>query len=127
LTFCLSKITIEISNYNQQVLNVIDYQKLFNLLKYNKVNDDTEIIFDKNNLEIEFHNVSFMYPNTNKYVLKDINIKISNNEKLVIVGFNGAGKSTFIKLLCKFYRPTQGKITINGIDIWNIPNNQYYD
>lgn len=127
LTYCLSTITIQISNYNQQVLNVIDYQKLFDLLKYNKIGNDSEIIFDKNNLEIEFHHVSFMYPNTNKFVLKDINIKINNNEKLVIVGLNGAGKSTFIKLLCKFYRPTQGKITINGIDIWNIPNNQYYD
>lgn len=43
-----------------------------------------------------------------------------------MVGNNGAGKSTFIKLLCKFYRPTKGKITINGIDIWDIPNEQYY-
>lgn len=39
---------------------------------------------------------------------------------------NGAGKSTFIKLLCKFYRPISGKITLNGIDIWDIPNVEYY-
>lgn len=44
----------------------------------------------------------------------------------MIVGLNGAGKSTFIKLLCKFYKPSTGRITLNGFDIWSIPNNKYY-
>ena len=127
LTVCLSTITVQIGNYNQQVLNVNDYNKLFELLKENIIINKQEKQIDTNTINIEFHNVSFKYPKVDKFVLKNINIKITNNEKLVIVGFNGAGKSTFIKLLCKFYRPTEGIITLNGLDIWDIGNDQYYN
>jgi len=78
------------------------------------------------NAAIKFEDVSFTYPNIENQILNNINIKISNGEKLVVVGMNGAGKSTFIKLMCKFYRPTSGKIMLNGIDIWDIPNEKYY-
>ena len=67
--------------------------------------------------DIEFVNVSFKYPDTDRYVLKNINIKIKAGERLSIVGYNGAGKSTFIKLLCRFYKPTEGKILLGGVDI----------
>lgn len=67
--------------------------------------------------DIEFVNVSFRYPDTDRYVLKNINIKIKAGERLSIVGYNGAGKSTFIKLLCRFYKPTEGKILLGGVDI----------
>ena len=67
--------------------------------------------------EIEFKNVSFKYPGTENYVLKDINIKIHPGEHLSIVGLNGAGKTTFIKLLCRFYDVTEGRILLNGTDI----------
>lgn len=75
--------------------------------------------------EIEFDHVSFKYPNTEKYVLKDISIKIQSGKKLSIVGYNGAGKTTFIKLICRFYEPTEGKIYYNGIDISTIKYDQY--
>jgi ABC-type multidrug transport system fused ATPase/permease subunit len=77
-------------------------------------------------IEFIFKDISFTYPNTDKQILDNVNIKISDKEKLVIVGMNGAGKSTFIKLLCKFYRPTSGIITLNGVDIWDISNDEYY-
>jgi ABC-type multidrug transport system fused ATPase/permease subunit len=77
------------------------------------------------NIEIEFSDVWFAYPGSDNYVLQGINIKITNREKLAVVGYNGAGKSTFIKLLCKFYQPTKGKITLNGNDIREIPNEKY--
>lgn len=70
--------------------------------------------------DVEFVNVSFQYPNTDRYVLKNINIKIRAGERLSIVGYNGAGKSTFIKLLCRLYEPTEGKILMGGIDIKTI-------
>lgn len=75
--------------------------------------------------DIEFVDVSFMYPNTDRYVLKNINIKIKAGERLSVVGYNGAGKSTFIKLLCKLYEPTKGKILVGGIDIATIKSEDY--
>ena len=67
--------------------------------------------------EIEFKNVSFKYPNMESYALKNINIKINNGEHLAVVGRNGSGKTTFIKLMCRLYDVTDGEILINGINI----------
>lgn len=67
--------------------------------------------------EIEFRNVSFKYPNKDGYTLKNISIVIQPGEKLSIVGLNGAGKTTFIKLLSRLYEPTEGAIFLGGIDI----------
>ena len=75
--------------------------------------------------EIEFVNVSFQYPNTENFVLKNVSIKITQGERLAIVGYNGAGKTTFIKLLCRLYEPTEGVILYNGIDISTINYAQY--
>lgn len=69
---------------------------------------------------IEFRNVSFKYPNTDVYILKNISTTIHSGEHLSIVGQNGAGKTTFIKLLCRLYDVTEGEILINGVNI-----NQY--
>lgn len=67
--------------------------------------------------EIEFCNVSFQYPGTSEYVLKNVSMKLNIGERLAVVGMNGAGKTTFIKLLCRLYDPTEGEIRLNGIDI----------
>lgn len=74
---------------------------------------------------IEFQNVSFKYPNTDNFVLRNISIKIASGERLSIVGYNGSGKSTFIKLICRLYEPTEGVILYNGIDISTIDYDQY--
>lgn len=66
---------------------------------------------------IEFKNVSFKYPRSDAYALRNVNIKIRSGEKLCIVGENGAGKSTFIKLLTRLYFPTEGEILLNGVNI----------
>ena len=70
-----------------------------------------------NGFEIEFNNVSFKYPKSDIYALKQINLKISNGEKLAVVGRNGSGKTTFIKLLCRLYDVDEGEILINGINV----------
>ncbi len=67
--------------------------------------------------EIEFKNVSFKYPGSNNYSLKNINLKINNGEHLAVVGRNGSGKTTFIKLMCRLYDVTEGEILINGVNI----------
>lgn len=74
---------------------------------------------DTNHFEIEFKNVSFKYPGTDNYALKNINIRIKNGEHLAVVGRNGSGKTTFIKLMCRLYDVTDGEILINGINIKN--------
>lgn len=74
-----------------------------------------------------FENVSFKYPNQDEYALKNVNLKINNLEKVAIVGFNGAGKTTFIKLLTRLYEPTEGNIYLNGINIKEYPKNEYYN
>lgn len=74
---------------------------------------------------ITFEHVSFQYPDSEKWVLKDINLTVGAGEKLAIIGENGSGKSTLIKLLCRLYRPTEGKILINGKDIWSYSYSDY--
>ncbi len=71
---------------------------------------------------IRFENVSFKYPGTEKYVLKNINLEISPYKKVALVGYNGAGKTTLTNLLLRLYDVTDGAITINGTDIreWDI-------
>lgn len=74
---------------------------------------------------IEFKDVSFKYPRTEEYVLEHINIKIGSNEHLSVVGLNGAGKTTFIKLLCRLYDVTEGEILIDGKNIKEYSEEEY--
>jgi ABC-type multidrug transport system fused ATPase/permease subunit len=67
---------------------------------------------------VEFQNVSFSYPNTEREVLHDVSVRIEQGEKVAIVGENGSGKSTFVGLLCALYEPTGGNITMGGCDIY---------
>lgn len=103
-----------IRNNNQYLQLYIDFldiegEKYKGSLPVEKRND--------NEYEIEFRNVSFKYPGTDKYVLKNVSIKLNIGERLAIVGMNGSGKTTFIKLLCRLYDPNEGEILLNGIDI----------
>lgn len=66
---------------------------------------------------IEFRNVSFTYPNTDVKVLDNVSVTLSQGEHLSVVGLNGAGKTTFVKLLCRLYDPTGGEILLDGINI----------
>ncbi|MGN0786039.1 MAG: ABC transporter ATP-binding protein [Christensenellales bacterium] len=67
--------------------------------------------------EVEFRNVSFKYPGSEDYALRNVNMKFEIGKRLAVVGMNGSGKTTFIKLLCRLYDPTEGEILLNGIDI----------
>lgn len=80
---------------------------------------------DDNEYYVEFRNVSFRYPNTDTYVLKHVNLKFKVGEKLAVVGMNGSGKTTFIKLMCRLYDPTEGEILLNGVNIKKYDYNEY--
>lgn len=80
---------------------------------------------DYTNLKISFEDVTFSYPDSQKPVLEHISFTIMQGERLGIVGLNGSGKTTLIKLLCRLYDPTEGRITLNDIDIRKIPHDEY--
>ena len=80
---------------------------------------------DDNEYYVEFRDVSFKYPNTDTYVLKHVNLKFKVGEKLAVVGMNGSGKTTFIKLMCRLYDPTEGEILLNGVNIKRYDYNEY--
>lgn len=77
------------------------------------------------NYEVEFRNVSFRYPNMETYALRNVSLKFRVGERLALVGQNGSGKTTFIKLLCRLYDPTEGEILLNGIDIRKYDYQEY--
>ena len=85
-----------------------------------------EIEMDSRISSLEFRNVTFIYPGAEKEVLSNVSFKVSSNQKISIVGLNGAGKSTIVKLICRLYQPTKGSILINDIDIWEY-NEESYD
>lgn len=76
--------------------------------------------------ELRLENVSFRYPDTEKDILKQMNLTIHPGEKLAVVGLNGAGKTTMVMLLCGFYDPTEGRVLLNGQDIREFDRRQYY-
>ena len=105
---------------------VIDYRKFLSIPERITVtNGESVPDISKNNLHIRFDNVSFRYPNCENFILKNINLDIYGDKKISIVGDNGAGKTTFIKLLLRLYDPTEGNIYINGINIKNINTADY--
>lgn len=76
---------------------------------------------------LELRGVSFRYPGSEQYVLRDVNLKIDSSDSVVLVGLNGAGKTTLIKLLTRLYDPTEGAIYLDGVDIRRYSPEEYYD
>lgn len=103
-------------NYAHQFLKFLEYPVA--LCKGEKSVKEGEHV-------IEFEHVSFRYPRSEEYVLRDINLKITSGEHLSVVGLNGAGKTTFIKLLCRLYDVTEGRILIDGVDIREYTEEEY--
>ncbi|MBR6643484.1 MAG: ABC transporter ATP-binding protein [Lachnospiraceae bacterium] len=77
--------------------------------------------------EFVFENVSFQYPKAERYALKNLNLTLKAGERLAVVGLNGAGKSTMIKLLLRLYEPTEGRILLNGVDVREYNKEKYYE
>ncbi len=102
--------------YANQFLKLLDYPVALE-------KGDKKVTGEKH--VIEFSHVSFKYPRSEQYVLKDINLKITSGEHLSVVGLNGAGKTTFIKLLCRLYDVTEGEILIDGVNIKEYSEEEY--
>ena len=108
--------------YCTHLQNLFDYLDLPNPMYQGSLTVEKR---DDNEYYVEFRNVSFRYPNTDTYVLRHVNLKFKAGEKLAVVGMNGSGKTTFIKLLCRLYDPTEGEILLNGVNIRNYDYNEY--
>lgn len=80
----------------------------------------------KKPVKLEFRNVSFTYPGSEKPALENINTVIAPGEKIALIGLNGAGKTTLVKLMCGFYHPTEGEILLNDIPINQFNREEYY-
>ncbi len=93
----------------------MDEWNIFENLKEKQWGNKRPIKYD-----IEFENVRFIYPNTTKYALENISVKINEGERVAIVGENGSGKSTFINLLTGMYHTTSGSIKVGNVDIKEI-------
>lgn len=93
--------------YFQNLHDFFDYES--KIISGSRKTDDFE--------SLEFKNVSFRYPSAEKYSLKNVSLKINKGETTAVVGINGAGKTTFVKLLLRFYDATDGEILYNGINI----------
>ncbi len=109
-----------LSEIYNDILYVEQFYKLLDLETKQDENRRMEI---EEIREIEFKNVSYSYEGSSSFVLSDINIKINKGDTIGIVGENGSGKTTFIKLLCGFYDDYQGEILINGIELKGIDLN----
>lgn len=97
-----------------------DNARLIELQEFMEIKPEVEksgTLKPSNNPKIEFCNVSFRYPNAEQYVLKDCSFTIEPHEKVGLIGLNGAGKSTIIKLMFRFYDPEEGCIKLDGVDL----------
>ena len=96
---------------------VDEYQRYEKFMDCEIKNEDCEPVNIEGVPSIEFQNVSFRYPGCKEYILNELSFKIESGKKIALVGLNGAGKSTIIKLLLRFYEPESGNILINDKDI----------
>ncbi len=95
-------------------------KRLIELREFIAIKPETEKSGDRlpsPNPRIEFKNVSFRYPGTENYVLKNCSFVIESHEKIGLIGLNGAGKSTIVKLMFRFYDPEEGSILFDGVDL----------
>lgn len=132
ITLCLNSVSVAYESIKSMITGIQEMNKrcryfsqYLDFMDYpNAKIPGTEKV-KQGNHEIEFRHVSFKYPRSEEYVLKDVNIKILNGEHLSVVGLNGAGKTTFIKLLCRLYDVTEGQILVDGIDIKEYSEEEY--
>ncbi|NEU04164.1 ABC transporter ATP-binding protein [Clostridium senegalense] len=114
-----------IAHINAQNLYINDFRDFLEF-ENKKENNKLNNIPKDTTYEIEFKNVSFKYPNSDRYIYKNLSLKIKKGQRLAIVGINGAGKTTFVKLITRLYEPTEGEIFINGINISTLNKSEYY-
>ena len=115
----------EMARLKEQATKTKKYISFFNQEYYFESTENEQRTLE--DMEIEFVNVSFKYPSSENYALKNVSFKINPGEKFALVGINGSGKSTIVKLLSGLYTPEEGNIYINGINLKDLNLQNYRD
>jgi ATP-binding cassette subfamily B protein/ATP-binding cassette subfamily C protein len=124
LSTSLRMIINDITTIYNDSMYVSDYYAYME--KEDPLNDNGLKAIKDDTLEIEFKNVSFKYPKTEKYIYKNLNFKINKGEKIAIVGVNGAGKTTLVKLITRLFDVEEGEILVNNINIKEFNLQEYF-
>lgn len=132
--FLMSNVSIFNGSFSAFITTLADLDEISirmkemkELLEFNdNQTNGTQTIELEKGPEIKFDKVSFSYPNSEKLIYKNLNLTINPGEKVAIIGHNGAGKTTLVKLISKIYKPTKGKITINGQDLNELQQDSWY-
>lgn len=120
ITALFSTVNVMVINLAVLIRNTVFLEKVFDFLDIPNHMYQGSLTTEKREdreYSVEFRDVSFKYPGSDEYALRHVNMKFKVGSRLAVVGENGSGKSTFIKLLCRLYDPTEGTILLNGIDI----------
>ncbi len=118
----MSRMIETVADLDNNAMHLKDYFEFITIPeKFSKKGKDPQ----SNQFEITFENVGFLYPNAEKFALRNINLTIHSGERISLVGENGSGKTTLIKLLMRLYDPTEGRILLNGVDIKEIAYDKY--
>lgn len=123
---CVSRLFEDISVIHILSIKIEYYLKYFKIKDKYKYEDGISIPSQNNSCKIEFKNVCYRYPGAEKDTVHNISFVINSGDKIALVGLNGAGKTTIIKLLCGLYYPTSGTILLNDIPIENYNILDYY-
>lgn len=119
----IENLGMELQNIQQSISGIYRVNEFYYISEDNKDNVDLSDILDTRNLSLSFSDVTFYYEN-GKNILENIDFQINPFEKIAFVGRTGVGKSTLFKVAMGVLKPNKGNITINGIDVYNIPNNE---
>lgn len=122
----LASITAITGVINQSYESEMRLSKYAQFLKLEPFVKNTGIKLIDEVRTVEFKNVSFTYPNTQRLILKNISFELNQNKSIALVGLNGAGKSTIVKLLLRLYDPDRGEILVNGVNIKEYDIHSYY-
>lgn len=129
----LYQLSVNVSSFLQTKVELrVDADRLTSTLNYlelNKLQSQAAVNAIKLQTikEIEYRDVSFTYPGSDHPAIEKLSVKINAGSKTAIVGRNGSGKTTLVKLLCRLYRPDQGTILLDGVDIWDYDEAAYRD